>query len=124
MEKKSKVTSLVYKKAFNSQYGEGHIFDLGFENGDKGQYFAKTNPQTTFEIGKEAEYTIEEKQNGQYKNFQIKPVRSAGARPMGNPIYEHKRTALKCATDLVCAGKVEEKKLIEAAEKLLKFLNA
>lgn len=122
--KKSKVKSAIFKKSGNGTNGLYYIFDIEFENADKGQYFANKEQQDAFKIGVETEYTIEQKINGQYTNYSIKPVKAFGAKPMGNPVFEHKRVALKCATDLVCAGKVDEKKLIEAAEKLLKFLNA
>jgi len=123
-QKKSKVSSVVFKKANSGANGLYYIFDLAMENGDKGQYFSSKEQQDAFKEGVEVEYTIEQKVNGQYTNYSIKPLKQAGARPMGNPVFEHKRVALKCATDLVCHGKVEEKNLITAAEKLLKFLNA
>lgn len=122
--KKSKVTSAIFKKAHSGTSGLFYIFDVAFENGDKGQYFSSKETQDSFKEGTETEYTIEEKINGQYKNYSIKPLKSFGARPMGNPVFEHKRVALKCATDLVCSGKVAEKDLITAAERLMKFLNA
>jgi hypothetical protein len=118
------VRSAIYQKSFSSKFGEGHIFEITMDNGDKGQYLTKTNTQDKFKEGQEVEYTIETKVNGNYTNHSIKPVQANGFIPgKGNPVYEHKRTALKCATDLVCAGKVSEKDLITAAEKLMKFLN-
>jgi len=123
-QKKSIVKSVIFKKAHSGNNGLFYIFDLTFDNGDKGQYFSSKEQQDAFKEGQETEYTIEEKINGQYKNYSIKPLKQAGARPMGNPVFEHKRTALKCATDLVCHGKVEEKNLIAAAEKLMKFLTS
>lgn len=125
--KKSIVRSAIYKKAFNSEkYGEGHIFEITFDNGDKGDYIGKTNPQTTFVDGKETEYTIEKKVNGNYTNYSIKPVKNGnGFVPgKGNPSYEHRRTALKCATDLAAAGKIDTGKIKEYSESFMKFLNA
>lgn len=123
-QKKSQVKSAIFKKANSGANGLYYIFDIEFVNGDKGQYFSGKELQEVFKEGQEIEYTIETKQNGQYTNYSIKPVRAAGARPMGNPIYEHKRTALKCATDLVCAGKLDEKKLLDGAKKFMEFLNS
>lgn len=122
--KKSQVKSAVFKKSANGTNGMYHMFEIIFANGDKGSYFSSNLNQETFKEGQEVEYTIEAKVNGQYTNYSIKPVRAAGTRPMGNPVFEHKRVALKCATDLVCSGKIEEKNLIPAAKKLMEFLNA
>lgn len=123
-QKKSIVRSAIYQKSFNGKNGEGHIFEILFDNGDKGQYFSNTKDQSFFKEGVETDYTYEKKINGQYTNYYVKPVRANGFVPgKGNPAIEHKRVALKCATDLVCAGKVPEKDLIAAAGKLMKFLN-
>lgn len=125
MEQKKSITrSAIFKKSGSSSFGEYHVFEITFDNGDKGNYISKSKEQTTFKEGVEVEYTIEVKENGNYKNYTIKPVKANGFIPgKGNPSYEHKRVALKCATDLVCSGKVPEKDLIHAAEKLMKFLN-
>lgn len=123
-QKKSIVRSAIFKKTGNGNFGEYHIFEILFDNGDRGDFLSKNNPQSTFKEGQETEYTIEEQVNGNYKNYKIKPVKKDGFVPgKGNPAYEHKRVALKCATDLVCAGKLPEKDLISGAEKLMKFLN-
>lgn len=122
--KKSIVRSAIFQKAFNGKNGEAFIFEITFDNGDKGQFFSSTKDQSTFKEGTEIEYTYEQKINGQYTNYYVKPVRAGGFVPgKGNPAYEHKRVALKCATDLVCAGKVPDKDILLAAEKLMKFLN-
>lgn len=126
-QKKSIVRSAIFKKAFSGKNGLAYIFEITFDNGDSGQYFNSKETQDTFKEGQEIEYTIETKVNGNFTNHSIKPVRAANGTGFvpgkGNPAYEHKRVALKCATDLVCAGKVPEKDLIAAAEKLMKFLN-
>jgi hypothetical protein len=123
--KKSIVRSAIYKKSFSGQFGEGFIHEITFDNNDKGDYISKSNPQTSFVVGKESDYTIEEKQNGNYKNYTIKPVKQQnGFVPgKGNPAYEHKRTALRCAVDLVAAGKIEVGKIKEYSESFMKFLN-
>lgn len=122
-KKKSIVRSAIFQKSISSSYGESHIFEITFENQDKGQYFSKSNPQTTFSEGKEIEYTIEEKINGRYTNYMIKPVLANGFTPgKGNPVYEHKRVALKCAVDLACHGTIELKKISEYATSFMKFL--
>lgn len=125
-QKKSIVRTAIFKKAFSGKNGLAYIFDITFDNQDTGQYFSNSEKQDVFQEGKEIEYTIEQKINGNYTNYSIKPVKTGGngfVPGKGNPAYEHKRVALKCATDLVCAGKIEEKSLIPAAEKMMTFLN-
>lgn len=124
MEKKSIVRSAIFKKTGTGKFGEYHIFEITFDNGDKGDYLAKTNPQNTFKEGAEAEYIIEKKENGQYVNYSIKAVQQNGFVPgKGNPAYEHKRTALKCAVELAVSGKCEVKQISEYANSFMKFLN-
>jgi hypothetical protein len=124
-KKKSTVRTAIYKKEYtNSISGTFHIFEITFDNNDKGQYFSKSKDQTTFVEGQEVEYTIETKVNGQYTNYSIKPVQAGFVPGKGNPAYEHKRTALKCAVDLCAAGKIELKKINEYSESFMKFLNA
>lgn len=124
-QKKSIPASVVFKKAHSGANGMFYIFDIKFNNGDAGQFFSKTEQQSTFKEGVESEYTIEEKVNGQYTNYSIKAVKGAnGFVPgKGNPQIEHKRVALKCAVDLVVAGKIELKSISQYSESFMKFLN-
>lgn len=123
MEKKSKVTSAIYKKSGSGTNGEYHIFEIEFENGDKGSFFAKTK-DCPIKEGQETDYTIEEKTNGQYTNKVIKLAQKGFVPGKGNPKYEHKRMALKCSTDLACAGKIEVNQIATFAESFMKFLDA
>lgn len=124
-QKKSIVRSAIFKKANSGTNGLYYIFEIGFDNGDTGVYFSKSEKQDVFKEGVETDYTIEAKVNGQYTNYSIKPVRSAnGFVPgKGNPAYEHKRTALKCAVDLAVAGKIELKSIGDYSASFMKFLN-
>lgn len=124
--KRSIVRSAIFKKSINGQNGEMHIHEITFDNADKGDYISKSNPQTAFVQGAEVDYTIEKKINGNYTNYSIKPVKQMGngfVPGKGNPSYEHRRTALKCATDLASAGKIEIGKIKEYSESFMKFLN-
>lgn len=122
--KKSIVRQAIYQKSYTGKYGEGHIFEITLDNGDKGQYFGKTKEQSIFQTGKEIEYTIEQKTNGQYTNTVIKPAQQNGFVPgKGNPAYEHKRVALKCAVDLCAGGIISKEKIVEYAGSFMKFLN-
>lgn len=123
--KRSIVRSAIFKKANSGTNGLYYIHEITFDNNDKGVYFSKTETQDTFKEGQEAEYTIETKVNGNFTNYSIKPIRATnGFVPgKGNPAYEHKRTALKCATDLAAAGKIELKDISKYCESFMKFLN-
>lgn len=122
MEKKSKVKQTVFKKSGNGTNGEYFIFEIEFENGDKGSFFSKT--KEALKEGQEVEYTIEEKTNGQYTNKIVKLAQKGFVQGKGNPKYEHKRVALKCGVDLACAGKIEVKQIASYADSFMKFLDA
>lgn len=124
-QKKSAPIAVVFKKAHSGANGMFYIFDIKFSNGDSGQFFSKTEQQSTFKEGMETEYTIEEKVNGQYTNYSIKAVKGAnGFVPgKGNPQIEHKRVALKCAVDLVAAGIIDKKEIKTYSESFMKFLS-
>lgn len=120
--KKSICRSAIFKKTGTGSYGEYHVYEVTFDNGDKGNYLAKKNPQDVFKEGQEAEYTIEKKENGQYVNYQVKPVQQVNGFPKGNPVYEHKRTALKCSVELACSGKINLPDIGKYADSFMKFL--
>lgn len=121
--KKSVVRSAIFKKSGSGANGEYHIFEILFDNQDKGSYISKSLSQDKFIEGKETEYTIEEKVNGQYTNYSIKPILPAFVKGQGNPTYEHKRVALKCAVELAGTGTIDLGKISEYAKSFLKFLN-
>lgn len=122
--KKSIVRSAIFKKANSGANGLYYIHEITFDNNDTGVYFSKTETQDVFKVGQETDYTIEAKVNGQYTNYSIKPVKVNGFVPgKGNPAYEHKRTALKCAVDLAVSGKIELGKISDYAGSFMKFLN-
>jgi len=122
MEKKSIVRTVIFKKSGTGKFGDYHVFEVTFDNGDKGDYLSKNNPQTSFKEGTECDYIIEEKINGQYKNYSIKPVQQF-VPGKGNPAYEHKRTALRCAVDLCCHGKIDKKEISDYSNSFMKFLS-
>lgn len=126
--KKSVVKSVDFKKSATGNYGEVHYYAVAFENGDKGSYGSKKNPQTYFEVNKEAEYEISTNDQG-FVN--IKPVRAAGGGFGGvreNVKAANARQALQTAGILVAAGKAVDSDgnkmtTIQTAEKLLIWLN-
>lgn len=76
--KKSKVTAIQENvRQYEGPSGTIFYHNITFENGDSGQYGSKTEKCTKFTVNTEADYTIEEKQTGQYKNYTIKPVQQS-----------------------------------------------
>lgn len=71
MEKKSVVKSVAFKNEWKSNFGVMYSFNIEMENGDKGQYNSKTNPQTKFKVGEETAYDYIDKGNGY---FDIKTI--------------------------------------------------
>lgn len=118
--KRGKVTAVTMKKEGTGQYGKYYIFTVVFDNGDSGDFLAKTNPQASFKVGETSDYTKETVQNGQYVNVKIKQVQTNGGgfKPQ-NPIHANKRTALECASRL--GGNVEV--VLQNAKKFDEWLN-
>lgn len=125
--KKSIVTQVDYKTSSENNYGPVHYFAISFENGDKGDYGAKTNPQTTFVVGQEVQYTITTKVNGDYTNHYIKPVAVTngykGGRRQENVKAANAREALRSATMLVMAGNYPVNQLAKVRDKFYTWLN-
>lgn len=131
-QKKSTVATATYKRSYQSKFGEMFVHEITFENGDKGDYNAKGKDQDKFVPGKEVEYTIETKINGNFTNVIIKPVSDkpavgggfkAGTRS-GNESF-----ALSYAKDLgvaqIAAGKlVKSTEVIEVAEVFFNWLES
>lgn len=124
--KKSKVINSFLKREGDGQYGHYYIHGISFENGDTGDYMAKTNPQKYFILGQEADYTKETKVNGQYTNVIIKPIQAQGGKQFsgGSPTAQNKRTALECAVSLAVAGKIGFEQIGAQSVKFLGWLNA
>ena len=74
-QKKSIVKRITHNTgSYESQGGTIYKHMIEFDNGDKGTYNSKDQTCKKFEEGTEAEYTIEIKQNGKWRNVIIKPV--------------------------------------------------
>lgn len=126
-QKKSIVRTAIFKREVNTKYGSCYSFEVTFDNGDKGDYLSKSQQQDKFKEGIETEYTIEKRENGQYVNYTIRPIVQNGGNGFvpgkGNPSYEHKRVALRCAVDLCSSGKIPLDKIPDFAGSFMKFLN-
>lgn len=123
-QKQSIVKSSIYQKAITGPKGEGHIFEITFENGDKGQFITSTKTQNAFIDGQEAHYTIETKVNGKYTNTNIKPVKTNGVLPVrASVVNDQKSIALGYAVDLANHDKINLKDIAEYAKSFMKFLS-
>lgn len=69
--KKSTPTKIAFKNTWNGPNGAVHYYSIEFENGDKGSFGSKKEPQTKFAEGTETEYTREEKKNGEFMDVKI-----------------------------------------------------
>ncbi len=72
-QKTATVTAAVYtNRTFQTQYGEFHVHSITFDNGDTGDYNAKTPTQDKFVVGQQASYEITPNANPAYA-AKIKP---------------------------------------------------
>jgi len=122
MNKTSKVTAVQANGTWQGNYGLMYKYEVTFENGDTGEYSSKTEHQTKFKIGVEAEYTITE---GKYPK--VKPVYvqggSVGWQPNpGRDLKIVKQSCLKAAVELCVAGEVSLAKLLTTADKLVAWV--
>lgn len=72
--KKSKVTSVSFKKEWMGREGAMFDFNIGFENGDKGVYQTNQKEQTAFKEGNETDYSIESKFRNGFTDIAIKYI--------------------------------------------------
>jgi hypothetical protein len=121
---KSVVKSVYFTKEWKSpEFGTVYYFSVMFEDGTKGTFGSKTKEQNKFVQGQEAEYTAEEKIKNGANYVTIRPVQAAGSGYKVNPVYENKRTALKCAVELAANDKIGVGQISAFADNFLKYLN-
>jgi hypothetical protein len=127
--KTAKVDVVTFKKEFTSQYGTLYTFEVKLNNGDAGSYNSKTREQSKFVVGTEVEYEIETKSNDRGSWNVIKPV--VAQKPFGGgfgksaPKNENSiiaQSSIKASVELICAGKIEFKDLLPAAEKIMAWV--
>tara|TARA_R110002050_G_scaffold169521_2_gene301256 strand:- start:24 stop:536 length:513 start_codon:yes stop_codon:yes gene_type:complete len=71
--KNSKVTSVQSNGTWEGKYGMMYKFEIGFENGDVGEYSSKNQEQNKFVIGTNAEYEYTDGKFPKVKPVYIKP---------------------------------------------------
>lgn len=114
--KTSKVNHIAGNGSWTSEkYGTFYRFEIGFENGDSGEYSSKSADQNKFVMGQLATYTITSREHNGKTYFTIKPAEqpqpSGGFSPRAKDPETDKRitrmSVLKCATDLVINDKIK-----------------
>ena len=130
MEKTSKVTQVAGSGTWEGKYGIMYKFEVAFENGDAGQYLSKSQDQTKFKVGQEANYTIEGKEFNGQTFYTVKPVMQQQAFG-GKPSYQKdpetekritRMSVLKVAGDLVINGEVKLHDLTKVASFLEQYV--
>lgn len=125
MAQKVKVASAQFRKEGEGKFGKWYLYEIKLEGDDKTyQYMAKSNPQNKFVVGQEVEVEIETKQNGQYTNYNIKPVQQGGgfgggANSGARLELDKKIAALNNAVNLVSSGEVKLENLKATYDKFL-----
>ena len=71
--KNSKVTSVQSNGSWEGKYGVMYKFEIGFENGDVGEYSSKNQEQNKFVIGTNADYEYTDGKFPKVKPVYIKP---------------------------------------------------
>ena len=71
--KNSKVTSVQSNGSWEGKYGIMYKFEIGFENGDVGEYSSKNQEQNKFVIGTNADYEYTDGKFPKVKPVYIKP---------------------------------------------------
>lgn len=125
-QKRSSVTEIKFKKEGTGQNGAWYLFEIAFANGDKGDYFAKSNPQNVFKQGEEIDYIKEVKQNDKYTNVSIKPVQQnkGGNGGKFDSKGANKRAALDAAAKFVSnRPQLSSGDCLDLADKFTEWLN-
>ena len=120
--KKAKVTKVIKTvngdgSAKKDSYGN-YSFIVELDNGDRGYYASKSEDQTKFVVGKEAEYVIEEKEarnGGKYYKITVPQAEGSksfgGGRPTVDPKVQMISFAMSYTKDLIVGGKVQMNEL-------------
>jgi hypothetical protein len=122
MEKTSTVNHIQASGTWESKYGTMYRFEIGFTNGDVGDYNSKSKDQTSFKLGEETTYDITSKDVNGKLFHTVKPVKAPfvpfASKP-SDPDKDKKiarMSVLKCVTDLVVSGHIKFESLFEHAK--------
>lgn len=115
---------IIFKREGEGKNGKWYLFEITFDNGDKGSYFAKSKEQTEFKEGVSIEYVIEVKKNGEYFNTVIQlPFKGKfGGGKSFNPSAQNKQVALTNAVDIFISGHITKEEIEKTANWFFKYL--
>ena len=100
--KNSKVTSVQSNGTWEGKYGMMYKFEIGFENGDVGEYSSKNQEQNKFVIGTNSEYEYTDGKFPKVKPVYIKPDNFNQSSPQKSDDVQKlivKQSSLKSAVD-------------------------
>ena len=115
--KKSKVTNVQSNGTWEGRFGLMYKYEVGFENGDSGEYSSKSENQNKFIIGEETEYEFIDGKFPKVKPINTFQQTSFSSNTKDN-IQEYivKQSSLKCATDYIIANGGDQNTIIDIAE--------
>jgi hypothetical protein len=120
MEKKAKITRVVFKNEWSGPNGKVFYHEVELDNGDKGQIGCKEKEPAKLNPGCELIYTIEKTDKGtKIKAVNTNPSPFAGGGKKGpDPKVQIVGFAMSYTKDLIIGGKVDIKLLPETFEKI------
>ncbi|MFZ9303034.1 MAG: hypothetical protein ACO239_06660 [Sediminibacterium sp.] len=122
MEKTSIVNHIQASGTWESKYGTMYKFEVGFSNGDVGDYNSKSKDQTSFKLGEETTYDISTREVNGKLFYTVKPVKAPFVPFASKPADPDKdkkiarMSVLKSVTDLVVSGHIKFDNLFEYAK--------
>ena len=115
--KKSKVTNVQSNGTWDGRFGLMYKYEVGFENGDSGEYSSKSENQNKFIIGEVTEYEFIDGKFPKVKPINTFQQTSFSSNTKDNvQEYIVKQSSLKCATDYIIANGGDQNTIIDIAE--------
>ena len=115
--KKSKVTNVQSNGTWDGRFGLMYKYEVGFENGDSGEYSSKSENQNKFIIGEVTEYEFIDGKFPKVKPINTFQQTSFSSNTKDNvQEYIVKQSSLKCATDYVIANGGDPNTIIDVAD--------
>ena len=112
--KKSKVTSVQSNGTCEGRFGLMYKYEVGFENGDSGEYSSKSENQNKFIIGEETEYEFIDGKFPKVKPIKTFQQNTSFRKDDKTQEYIIKQNALTNACNVI--GEADVSKIIEVAE--------
>ncbi|RLD74920.1 MAG: hypothetical protein DRJ07_19025 [Bacteroidetes bacterium] len=120
---KAIIKAVEFTKEFKNEHGTFYSFKISY-NDKFGFYVSKSNPQTKFIKGSEAEFEELTQKSDKGEWIKIKPVAPAysGGRGGYSKPTLYGSFAVSYAKDLIIAGKIDYDNLIEAATDMFNLM--